>query len=108
MILVVFSIGQFIGSDLGVLKQGFQEWFHNNGRSTSGEMVWEWMAKNLKPLRVNEITLEQFCEQFNEAFNAEADATKMPYDVFACQWPTELSHFCPLILSHFSREKSLI
>jgi hypothetical protein len=25
-----------------------------------------------------------------------------------CQWPTELSHFWPLILSHFSREKSLI
>ena len=22
-----------------------------------------------------------------------------------CQWPTELSHFRPLILSHFSREK---
>jgi hypothetical protein len=26
----------------------------------------------------------------------------------SCQWPTELSHFWPLILSHFSREKSLI
>ena len=25
-----------------------------------------------------------------------------------CQWPTELSHFRPLILSHFSREKSLV
>jgi len=27
---------------------------------------------------------------------------------YCCQWPTELSHFWPLILSHFSREKSLI
>jgi hypothetical protein len=25
-----------------------------------------------------------------------------------CQWPTELSHYWPLILSHFPREKSLI
>ena len=25
-----------------------------------------------------------------------------------CQWPTELSHFWPLILSHFSREKLII
>jgi serine/threonine-protein kinase HipA len=25
-----------------------------------------------------------------------------------CQWPTELSHFRPLILSHFSREKLII
>jgi hypothetical protein len=25
-----------------------------------------------------------------------------------CQWPTELSHYWPLILSHFSREKSLV
>jgi hypothetical protein len=34
------------------------------------------------------------------------------YDVdiigYWCQWPTELSHFWPLILSHFSREKSLV
>jgi hypothetical protein len=28
--------------------------------------------------------------------------------IVGCQWPTELSHFRPLILSHFSREKSLI
>ena len=26
----------------------------------------------------------------------------------SCQWPTELSHYWPLILSHFPREKSLI
>lgn len=25
-----------------------------------------------------------------------------------CQWPTEMSHFRPLILSHFSREKLII
>jgi len=25
-----------------------------------------------------------------------------------CQWPTELSHYRPLILSHFSREKLII
>ena len=27
---------------------------------------------------------------------------------YRCQWPTELSHFRPLILSHFSRAKLLI
>ena len=38
------------------------------------------------------------------------DTTKAlkPLAVYKCQWPTELSHFWPLILSHFSREKSLI
>jgi hypothetical protein len=35
--------------------------------------------------------------------NAETITMKI-----TCQWPTELSHFWPLILSHFSREKSLI
>jgi hypothetical protein len=29
-------------------------------------------------------------------------------DLNDCQWPTELSHYWPLILSHFPREKSLI
>jgi hypothetical protein len=82
VIIAIFSIGQFIGSDLGRLKKGFQQWFEEHTRAVTGDNVWDWMVKNLKPLRVNEITLEKFCEQFNAQFNSNPDAVKMPYPVF--------------------------
>lgn len=69
MIVAVFSLGQFISSKLDVLKSGFQEWFKTQKKEdVTGEMVWKWMADNLAPLRIGEITLKQFCDKFNEHF----------------------------------------
>lgn len=69
MIVAVFSLGQFISSKLDLLKSGFQDWFKTlKKEDATGEIVWKWMADNLAPLRVGEITLKQFCDKFNEHF----------------------------------------
>ncbi len=88
MIVLILSIGQLIGSDLGVLKAGFQKWFSEQGRDVTGDQVWDWMSKNLKPLRTNEITIEELCNRFNAQFNSpsveqpEHLVEQMPHAVF--------------------------
>ncbi|MCE0723742.1 MULTISPECIES: hypothetical protein [Legionella] len=77
MIIAVFSLGQFISSKLDLLKLGFQEWFKTQKKEdVSGEIVWKWMADNLAPLRVGEITLKQFCDKFNEHFQVNMTFTE--------------------------------
>ncbi|HHT0591812.1 TPA: hypothetical protein ACTXXA_000766 [Legionella anisa] len=77
MIVVVFSLGQFISSKLDVLKSGFQEWFKTQKKEdVTGEMVWKWMADNLAPLRIGGITLKQFCDKFNEHFQVNMTFTE--------------------------------
>jgi hypothetical protein len=82
VLVLVFSLGQFIGSDLGVLKAGFQKWFSAQNRTVTGEEVWDWMSKNLKPLRLGEITIQEFCDRFNKQFNDDSTAQKMSYVEF--------------------------
>lgn len=68
-IIAVFSIGQFISSDVNLLKQGFTDYFREKKINLDGEAIWNWMVnKNLDPLRVADITLEQFCQRMNEHF----------------------------------------
>ncbi|ARH01236.1 hypothetical protein [Legionella micdadei] len=71
MIIAVFSIGQFISSDVKKLKEGFTEYFASRNPDITGEKVWNWMIANLNPLRVADITLEQFCENLNQHFKTE-------------------------------------
>ncbi|WP_419418997.1 hypothetical protein ACNVED_10635 [Legionella sp. D16C41] len=71
MIIAVFSLGQFVSSKLDVLKLGFQNWFAGQKKEVSGEDVWQWMASNLTPLRLGDITVKQFCDQFNKHFQVE-------------------------------------
>jgi hypothetical protein len=78
MIIAVFSMGQFISSKLDVLKSGFQDWLTSQKKEVTGETVWQWMAAHLAPLRVGEMTLAQFCEQFNKHFEVN-----MPFSEFS-------------------------
>ena len=36
-------------------------------------MVWDWMAQHLAPLRLDEITIDEFCGQFNAEFEVDMD-----------------------------------
>ncbi|KTD27000.1 hypothetical protein [Legionella maceachernii] len=71
MIIAVFSIGQFISSDVQKLKDGFTQYFASRNPEITGQKIWDWMVPNLKPLRVADITLEQFCENLNQHFKVQ-------------------------------------
>ena len=69
MIIAVFSMGQFVSSNLDTLKSGFEKWFSEHGKAdVTGQIVWDWMLKNLAALRLNDIRIEEFCELFNKHF----------------------------------------
>jgi hypothetical protein len=57
-------------------------------------------------IQVFTITNEKIAELL--PVGASIIGAKGRVDLVGCQWPTELSHYWPLILSHFPREKSLI
>ncbi|WP_131781273.1 hypothetical protein [Legionella gresilensis] len=76
MIIAVFSLGQFVSSKLDILKLGFENWFKAQHKEVSGEAVWQWMANNLTPLRLGNITVKQFCDQFNQYFQVEISFTE--------------------------------
>ncbi|MGQ3888883.1 hypothetical protein ACQUW5_07600 [Legionella sp. CNM-1927-20] len=76
MIIAVFSLGQFVSSKLDILKLGFQNWFAAQKKEVSGEVVWQWMVNNLTPLRLGNITVKQFCEQFNKYFQVDMPFTE--------------------------------
>ena len=71
MIIVVFSLGQFISSDLNKLKSGFESWFAEQGKGVTGDAVWAWMQPKLPKLRLAEISLEDVCNDFNKDFDVE-------------------------------------
>ncbi|STX52032.1 Uncharacterised protein [Legionella busanensis] len=76
MIIGVFSLGQFVSSKLDVLKLGFENWFKTQHKEVLGEDVWQWMANNLAPLRLGNITVKQFCDQFNQYFDVNISFTE--------------------------------
>ncbi len=78
MIYVIFSIGQFVNSNLDSLKEGFSSWFKENSNPNTGESVWEWMRTSgqLKSLRLGQITTSDLHNAFNSEFDVNMDFKK--------------------------------
>lgn len=70
MTVVIFSLGQLISSNLQSLKNAFQSALAEQGKDIQGDAVWMWMTKYLPSLRLNQITLENLCSEFNAHFAA--------------------------------------
>jgi hypothetical protein len=70
MIYAVFSLGQFVGSNLDLLKKGFSEWFKKNSVEKTGDDVWNWLQSSghLKSIRMGKMSVSQLCESFNKEF----------------------------------------
>lgn len=76
MIIAIFSLGQFISSDLNVLQSGFQRWFEEQEKKITGKEVWDWIVTKLPRLRIADMTLDELCVQFNEHFKETIDFPK--------------------------------
>ncbi|KTD46251.1 hypothetical protein [Legionella quateirensis] len=70
MITVIFSLGQFISSDVKKLKDSFQTSLAQENKEVDGETVWNWIIPYLPRLRLDQIPLEQLCEEFNTHFSS--------------------------------------
>ncbi|KTD74612.1 hypothetical protein [Legionella waltersii] len=70
MIYAVFSLGQFVSSNLDVLKKEFSDWFKKSSVEKTGDDVWNWLQSSghLKSLRLGKMTVSQLCESFNKEF----------------------------------------
>lgn len=77
MIYAVFSIGQFVSSNLDLLKNGFTEWFKANSVEKTGDDVWNWLSASghLKSLRVGNMTVSQLVDSFNKEFKLSMSFT---------------------------------
>ena len=69
MTTVIFSLGQLISSNLQTLKDSFQSALADEGKNITGEVVWKWMAGYLPRLRLNKLTLDELCCDFNAHFS---------------------------------------
>lgn len=76
MIIAVFSLGQFVSSNLEVLKKGFEDELAGWGKTTTGDEVWQWMLPNLAPLRLGG-ELDAFRVAFNRHFDVD-----LPFEQF--------------------------
>lgn len=70
MTTVVFSLGQLISSNVQTLKSAFQSALAEEGKDIQGDAVWAWLTSYLPRLRLNQITLENLCGEFNTHFAA--------------------------------------
>ncbi|MBL7478450.1 hypothetical protein [Legionella bononiensis] len=70
MITVIFSLGQFISSDLKKLKDSFQTSLAQEHKEVDGETVWNWITPYLPRLRLAKISLEELCQEFNTHFSS--------------------------------------
>ena len=70
MITVIVSLGQFISSDLKQLKDSFQNSLAQEYKEVDGETVWNWIVPYLPSLRLDKMTLDDLCKEFNTHFSS--------------------------------------
>lgn len=83
MIIAIFSMGQFISSDVKKLQNGFQAYYSQQGTSLSGEELWtKWIVPNLTPLRTGDMSLEDFHKEFNQSIKSTFDGAEISFEKF--------------------------
>lgn len=81
MIVAIFSMGQFISSNVKKLQNGFDVYYAMQGVYPPGEDLWNWILQNLTPLRTGEMSLEDFHKKFDN-YVYGMHYVKIPFEKF--------------------------
>ena len=91
-------------------RELFSRFNNQPAPTTTDGILEETLGDRLLDLGISRRGFMQFCVGMAAMMGLPPTIRKAMADecMKLCQWPTELSHYRPLILSHFSREKLII
>jgi hypothetical protein len=93
MIIIVFSIGQLVSSDLNVLKRQFGAWCATHHCLLTEALLQDWSIDQLIELYITKkITIDAIYKKFNTEFLIENGVTPMPFEAFSLILSEAMQH----------------